>query len=90
MRLKIGDKIYCYKLVGEGLTLGEEYIITNVRFGGNREEEQNQKQYDYICILDDNGTNWWFGQIGETECWTSWFISENQWIRNNKLKEIGV
>jgi hypothetical protein len=45
---------------------------------------------DYICILDENGNNWWFGQIGETECWTSWFISEKQWIRNNKLKEIGV
>ena len=65
-------------------------IITNVRFGRNRDEEQNQKQYDFIQILDDSGTIWWFGQIGEIECWTSWFISEKQWIRNNKLKEIGV
>jgi hypothetical protein len=83
MRLEIGDKIYCYKLVGEGLTLGKEYIITSVR-------TRSFNNGDYICILDENGNNWWFGQIGETECWTSWFISEKQWIRNNKLKEIGV
>ena len=89
MRLEIGDKIYCYKLIGarmaQGLTLGKEYMITSVRT-----QVSNNDNGDYICILDDSGTNWWFGQIGEIECWTSWFISEKQWIRNNKLKEIGV
>ena len=45
---------------------------------------------DDICILDDSGSNWWFGQTGETECWTNWFISEREWLRNNKLNELGI
>jgi hypothetical protein len=31
MRLNVGDKIYCKEVIGDGLTLGEEYIITNTR-----------------------------------------------------------
>ena len=31
MRLEIGDKIYCKVVIGDGLTLGEEYIVTNTR-----------------------------------------------------------
>jgi hypothetical protein len=45
---------------------------------------------DDICILDDDGSNWWFGQIGETECWNNWFITEKQLRRENNLKEIGI
>ena len=57
--------------------LGKEYIVTNTHG-------------DDICILDDGGSNWWFGQIGETECWTSWFIPEKEWLRDKKLKELGI
>ena len=83
MRLEIGDKIYCYKLVGDGLTLDKSYKVVNIR-------SRDRWNGDDICILDDSGSNWWFGQIGETECWTNWFISEKEWIRNNKLNELGI
>ena len=85
MRLSVGDKIYC-KLVIEpsnGLTIGKEYIVTNTR-------PRSRWNGDDICILDDGGSNWWFGQIGETECWTTWFISEKEWLRDKKLKELGI
>ena len=85
MKLSVGDKIYC-KLVIEsidGLTIGKEYIVTNTR-------PKSRWNGDDICILDDGGSNWWFGQIGETECWTTWFIPEKEWLRDKKLKELGI
>lgn len=78
MRLNIGDKIYCKEVIGE-LTLGKEYLVTKVR-------PKSRWSGDDICILDDKGQNWWFGQIGETECWTNWFIS----VREKNLKELGI
>ena len=30
------------------------------------------------------------GQVGETECWTNWFISEKEWLREKKLNELGI
>jgi hypothetical protein len=41
-----------------------------------------------ICI-DVDGP-WWFGQIGSTEPWTNWFVLEKQWLRVQKLKELGI
>lgn len=83
MRLNVGDKIYCKIVIGDGLTLGEEYIVTNTR-------PKDRWNRDDICILDDDGSNWWFGQIGETECWTNWFITEKQLRRENNLKELDI
>lgn len=83
MRLEIGDKIYCKKLINDDLTLGEEYIVTNTR-------PRSRWCGDDICILDDSGSNWWFGQIGETECWSNWFISEKEWLREQKLNKLGI
>ncbi len=83
MRLEIGDKIYCKVVIGDGLTLGEEYIVTNTR-------PKDRWNGNDICILDDDGCNWWFGQIGETECWTNWFVSEREWLRDKKLNELGI
>lgn len=31
MRLEIGDKIYCYQPIGEGLTLDKAYKVVNTR-----------------------------------------------------------
>jgi hypothetical protein len=85
MRLEIGDKIYCKELIGGGsLTLNKGYVIRQTRprlFRWNSDD---------ICILDDNGHNWWFGQIGETECWTNWFVSEKEWLRENLLNKLGI
>ena len=85
MKLSVGDKIYCKLVIepSDGLTIGKEYIVTNTR-------PKSRWNGDDICILDDDGSNWWFGQIGETECWTSWFISEKEWLRDKKLKELGI
>lgn len=82
MRLKVGDKIYS-KVSSSDITLDKAYVVTQVR----------GKTYwtgDDICILDNSGLNWWFGQIGETECWTEWFISEKEWIRNKKLEQLDI
>lgn len=82
MRLKVGDKIYC--IVDKcltGLTKNKCYEIIKVKIS---------LPGDGICIKDDNGFDWWFGQIGEFEPWTKWFISEKEWLRNEKLKELGI
>jgi hypothetical protein len=81
MRLEVGDKIYCKGVIGDGLTLSKEYVVTNTR-------PKSRWNGDDICILDDDGQNWWFGQIGETECWTNWFISEKEFIREEKLNDL--
>jgi hypothetical protein len=57
---------------------GKTYLVINTR---SHEEED-------ICI-DFDGP-WWFGQIGSTEPWTNWFVLEKQWLRVEKLKELGI
>jgi hypothetical protein len=83
MILKIGDIIYCKEVLGEGLTLNKGYQIIHTR-------PKDRWNGNDICINDDSGTNWWFGQIGETECWTNWFVTEKEFIRNKKLTELGI
>ena len=82
MRLKVGDKIYS-KVSSSDITLDKAYVVTKVR-------SKTHWTGDDICILDNSGLNWWFGQIGETECWTEWFISEKEWIRNKKLEQLDI
>jgi len=100
MRLEIGDSIYCYKLVdkvGKGLTLDKRYKVVNTRPKDrwcrltmiHIETPANPTN----ALIDIEMCNWWFGQIGGTECWkcwTNWFISEKEWLRNNKLNELGI
>jgi len=83
MRLNIGDKIYWKGTIPGKLTVDKGYEIIQTR-------PKNRWNGDDICILDDNGSNWWFGQIGETECWDNWFVSEKEWIREKKLNELGI
>jgi hypothetical protein len=45
---------------------------------------------DDICINADDGSDWWFGQIGEMDCWTSWFVTEKEWLRDKRLTELGI
>ena len=77
MKLVKGDKLVCVKPMGN-LAYGETYLVINTR---SHEE-------DDICI-DVDGP-WWFGQIGSTEPWTNWFVLEKQWLRVEKLKELGI
>ena len=83
MRLEIGDKIYCKNNQMGELTLDKGYEVVHTR-------PRDRCNGDDICINDDFGSYWWFGQIGETECWTNWFISEKEWLRENKLNELGI
>jgi hypothetical protein len=78
MRLMVGDMIYCIDDSIENLTKDKPYLIINTRTFNTND----------ICIKGDDGINWWFGQIGETECWTNWFLSEKEWLRDKKLKEL--
>lgn len=87
MKLVKGDKLVCIKPFAKNinfsLVYGETYLVVNTRitdFWGKEEED--------ICI-DADGP-WWFGQIGSTEPWTNWFVLEKQWLRAEKLKELGI
>jgi len=79
MRLNKGDKIVCIVNDIDGLTYGKSYEIAYTR---------EIPREDDICIKDDRNLNWWFGQIGETECWTMWFVTEQQWNRQKKLDQL--
>ena len=78
MRLNVGDEIVCYNPFGD-LVYGKTYTVIRIR-------EKSKWCGDDICI--DLGGDWWFGQIGETECWTNWFVTKKEWIRDNKLNEL--
>jgi hypothetical protein len=78
--LNIGDKIVCVHPMEE-LTYGKTYDIIHVRKLITIED---------ICIIADDGIKWWFGQIGHTECWTKWFVTELEWKRNSILNIIGI
>lgn len=79
MKLVKGDKLVCVESI-EKLVCGKTYLVINTR---SHEEEED------ICI-DVDGLSWWFGQIGSTEPWTNWFVLEKQWLRVQKLKELGI
>ena len=81
MRLKKGDILVCIMNDIDDLTYGKSYEIVYVR-------GQKTLREDDICIKDDRNLNWWFGQIGESEDWTSWFVTEQQWIRQQKLDQL--
>lgn len=80
--LKVGDKIVCIKHEITDLTYGKTYVVTQTR---NRSLRGDDKD---ICIVDDGGYNWWFGQIGYFEPWTMWFVSEIDWNRDKKIEKI--
>ncbi len=75
--LKVGDRIVCVKEVVD-LTVDRIYQVINVR-------EHPEKD---ICIKGDDGYNWWFGQMGSTEPWTIFFVTEKEFIRNQKIDKI--
>ena len=82
MKLVKGDKLVCVESI-EKLVCGKTYLVVDTRitkFWGKEEED--------ICI--DVCGPWWFGQIGSTEPWTNWFVLEKQWLRVQKLKELGI
>ena len=81
MRLKKGDILVCIMKDIDDLTYGKSYEIVYVRGRKTLRE-------DDICIKDDRNLNWWFGQIGESEDWTSWFVTEQQWNRQQKLNQL--
>jgi hypothetical protein len=88
MKLKDGDKIYCTVDNVNNLTKNKCYEVIKTR--ENIYSGILRKKVDDICIKDDTGLKWWFGQIGEFEPWTMWFITEKEWLRNEKLKELGI
>lgn len=76
--LKIGDIIVCNVNHIDGITYGKEYEVI-------LERQQPEKD---ICIYDNSGREWWFGQVGSTECWTMWFITKLEWERNKKIENL--
>lgn len=80
MRLKKGNILVCILEDMEDLTYGKRYEIVHTRDGFE----------DDICIKDDLNLNWWFGQVGVSESWVGWFVTEKQWERDEKLQKIGI
>lgn len=79
-----GDVIYCVNKL-HGVTLDKGYTVTMIRpdilkKGGGIIND--------ICIHDDMGHAFWFGQEGEFEPWTNWFVTELVWKRNQKINQI--
>ena len=75
-----GDIIYCIRPMG-GLTLNKGYKVEMIRW------DIKGKSSD-ICIYDDDRLAHWFGQQGEFESWTNWFINEVQYNREQKINQI--
>jgi|ERR1035437_145437 hypothetical protein len=98
--LKVGDIIYSRFSIGNQLTMDRSYTIVYTRNDGfgvdsfanhrpNLKSVLSTQEAD-ICIRDDEGSNWWFGQIGSSEAWTRWFYSEKEWRRNKNLEDLGI
>lgn len=83
MRLGVGDKLICILDGMEDLTYGKSYEVVFTR-----DPSEWRPQEDDICIKDDRDLNWWFGQVGTTECWVGWFVTEKQWERQEKLNQL--
>jgi len=62
MNLTKGDKIVCITNDFPDLEYGKVYSVVKTRDVPND-----------ICI-EVNNLPWWFGQIGESESWTNWFV----------------
>ena len=60
------------------ITYGKSYVVNYIRDFPEKD----------ICIIDNCGNRWWFGQIGSSECWTNWFVTEIDWERNKKLEKL--
>ena len=82
MRLKKGDILVCIMKDIDDLTYGKSYDVVNTQ------KQFSTKKDDIICIKDDRNLNWWFGQVGESEDWAMWFVTEQQWIRQQKLNQL--
>jgi len=75
--LKVRDFIVCNASNVDCLTYGKKYEIIDVR---HIPEED-------ICILDNDGFKWWFGQVGSSDPWTMYFTNESSW-REQKINSI--
>jgi hypothetical protein len=100
MRLKVGDTLY---LNPSKIKLHDknEYTFSGLKFTfdelANRPfriiDVRTKSSYgngDDICIKWVDDTNWWWGQIGETEPWTNMFIDEKHYQRNKNLESLGI
>lgn len=90
MKLKAGDIIYSKSSSGDRLTIDKSYTIVYTRNNNKSVYNKGWTQEADICIKDDTGHNWWFGQIGSSEVWTRWFYSEKEWRRNKNLEDLGI
>jgi len=101
MRLKVGDILYLnpskiklhdkneYTFSGNVFTF-DELVNRPFEIVNTRSRTSYGTDGDDICIKWIDDTNWWWGQIGETEPWTNMFISEKHYQRNKNLETLGL
>lgn len=103
MRLKVGDRLYL-RLDKNGFNQGRDlYKLSNREY--TKEELRDipftvnavrKKPFphtgwgDDVCIEWLDGGEWWWGQIGSSEPWTTLFISEKEYLRNKRLEDLGI
>lgn len=82
--LKVGDILFWNEKSGNRMTHGKPYEVKFIRhkYGPVQEED--------ICIMDDDGLTWWFGQIGSSDPWTRWFINETEFKRIINLEKLEI
>lgn len=85
--LKIGDIIFCIVNNVPDITYGKGYIITDTINNSSSRNIDYLHEND-ICIIADNKSKWWFGQVGCSEPWTMFFCTELVWKRDNKINDI--
>jgi hypothetical protein len=62
----------------DDLTIGKTYEVIQIRDFPEKD----------ICIKSNDGYNWWFGQVGSSQPWTMFFITETEFIRNQKIEKL--
>lgn len=72
-------------LVIEGVAISRESLLNKPFVIIHTREDRGNHD---ICIKWLDGQNWWWGQIGYSEPWTKMFITEKQYLRNNKIEQI--
>ncbi len=105
MGLKVGDILYLdpskiklnekneYTFTGLKFTFDEivnrPFEVIDTRTNLSSYYALRVKDHE-ICIKWIDNTNWWWGQIGETEPWTNMFIDEKHYQRNKNLEALGI
>ena len=82
--MKDGDSLYCYKPLGDSLSVGKEYIIDSVYNGYSLQREKTR----IIRLLDDKALPITFDVDKGSEKFSRWLKTEKAHLRSKKIEKI--